>query len=330
MSVSSAQEGAMVRAIGCFSAFLFVLLATEAAEAQWTKPLRIISTTAAGDGTDLVLRRAGADLSPRLGQPIIVENRPGATGIIAAEACAKASPDGHTICHVNPSALSFNPHLQPKLPYDPDRDFRPVTNMFFLIGAVFVKDSVPAASMKEFQTHALANPGKIDFGTLGANVSVDVFRQWLNDQWKTQIVGIPYKGSANMMNALLSGEVQATWIGIYSALGLIKAGKVRMLAVDTPRRSSMFPDVPTLAEIGLPDCPLITWHGLVAPAAVSDPVIRRLNAEVVRLFAEPAYEELFVQRQLLAATSSPEEFGAYLKKDRERAGEVVRRFGLKP
>jgi tripartite-type tricarboxylate transporter receptor subunit TctC len=260
---------------------------------------------------------------------VIIENRPGATGIIAADACSKAAGDGHTICHVNPSAMSFNPHLHAKLPYDPEKDFRPITNMFFLIGGVFVRQDMPAATMKAFQAHALANPGKIDFGTLGPNVSVDVFRLWLNDQWKTQIVGIPYKGSANMTTALASGEVQATWIGIYSLLGLIKAGKVRMLAVDTPRRSSMFPDVPTLAEVGLPDCPLVTWHGLIAPAAISPAVVQRFNAEIVKLFAEPAYEELFVQRQLLAATGSPEEFGAYLRRDRERAGEVVRRFNLK-
>jgi tripartite-type tricarboxylate transporter receptor subunit TctC len=195
LRVSSAEEGAMVRAIGCLTAFIFAVLGADGALAQWTKPLRVISTTAAGDGTDLVLRRVGADLSPRLGQPILVENRPGATGIIAAEACAKASPDGHTICHVNPSALSFNPHLQPKLPYDPERDFRPVTNMFFLIGAVFVKDSVPAASMKEFQAHALANPGKIDFGTLGPNVSVDVFRQWLTTSGRRRSSAFPTRAA---------------------------------------------------------------------------------------------------------------------------------------
>jgi tripartite-type tricarboxylate transporter receptor subunit TctC len=307
---------------------LALLVSCGVAQAQWNKPLRFYSTNGAGDATDLILRRMSADLAPRIGQPLIVENRPGANGIIAAEACAKAGGDGHTLCHVNPSAMSFNPHLRSSLPYDAEKDFRPLTNMYFLIGGVFVRDTVPVTNMAALQAYVAANPGKLDFGTLGPNVSVDLFRQWLNDIWKSQIVGIPYKGSGPLMNALSNGEVQGTWIGFFSVLGLIKAGKLRVLAVDTPRRSPLFPDVPTLAEVGLPDSPAVTWHGLVMPAASPDTAVRRLNMEIVKLFAEPAYDEMFTSRLLLPATSSPEEFGAYLKSDRARAGEVVRKFNL--
>ena len=318
----------MIRHIFRFTVFLVALWSSAVCQAQWSKPLRFLSTNGAGDATDLILRRMSADLAPRIGQPLIVENRPGANGIIAAEACARAGADGHTLCHVNPSAMSFNPHLRTSLPYDVERDFRPLTNMYFLIGGVFVRTNLPATNMATLQAYVAANPGKIDFGTFGPNVSLDLFRQWLNDQWKTQIIGIPYKGSGPLMNALSNGEVHATWVGFFSVLGLIKAGKLRVLAVDTPRRSPLFPEVPTLAEIGMPDSPAVTWHGLVMPAATTDDVIRRLNGEIVRLFTEPAYEELFVTRMLQPATSSPEEFGAYLKTDRARAGEVVRKFNL--
>ncbi|MSQ51510.1 MAG: tripartite tricarboxylate transporter substrate binding protein [Betaproteobacteria bacterium] len=311
-----------------FTALMVALLSSATSQAQWSKPLRFYSTNGAGDATDLILRRVSADLAPRIGQSLIVENRPGANGIIAAEAYAKAGGDGHTLCHVNPSAMSFNPHLRTSLPYDVERDFRPLTNMYFLIGGVFVRDAVPVNSMAALQAYVTANPGKLDFATLGPNVSVDLFRQWLNDQWKSQIVGIPYKGSGPLMNALSNGEVHGTWIAFFSVLGLIKAGKLRVLAVDTTRRSPLFPDVPTLAEAGMPDSPAVTWHGLVMPAATADATVRRLNAEIVRLFAEPAYEEMLNSRMLLPATSSPEEFGAYLKNDRARAGEVVRKFNL--
>ncbi|MFM9970190.1 MAG: Bug family tripartite tricarboxylate transporter substrate binding protein [Burkholderiales bacterium] len=318
---------AMKNFISGFTCLLF-MSTSGATHAQWSKPLRFYSTNGAGDATDLILRKMSADLALRIGQTLIVENRPGANGIIAAEACAKASGDGHTLCHVNPSAMSFNPHLRSNLPYDADKDFRPLTNMYFLIGGVFVRDSVPVANMAALQTYVAANPGKLDFGTLGPNVSVDLFRQWLNDQWKAQIVGIPYKGSGPLMNALSNGEVQGTWIGFFSVLGLIKAGKLKVLAVDTPRRTPLYPDVPTLAEIGLADSPAVTWHGLVMPSATPDAAVKRLNAEIVKLFSEPAYDELFTTRLLLPATSSPEEFGAYLKRDRARAGEVVRKFNL--
>jgi tripartite-type tricarboxylate transporter receptor subunit TctC len=307
------------------------VLAAASALAQqpvWTKPIRVIATVSAGDGTDLVLRKAGEQLAVRLGQPWIVENRASAGGVIAAEACARAAGDGHVICQMNPSALSFNPHLFARPSYDAERDFRPVTNMYFLAGGVFARAGMGVESMKQLQATALQNPGKIDFGTLGPNVSVDVFRMWLNDQWKTEIVGIPYKGSGNMITALAAGEVHATWIGLYSTLGQIKAGKLRLLAVDTPRRVPQFPDVPTLQETGLPESPMPTWHGLVVPGSTPEAMVRRFNGELVRLFAQPDFEEFFVSRMLQNATSSPEEFAAFLRKDRERAGDVVRRFNI--
>jgi tripartite-type tricarboxylate transporter receptor subunit TctC len=312
------------------SALIAALVLSLAASAQTypTKPVRVILPFPPGEGPDLILRRAGDDLQQRLGQAWVVENRPGGNMIVAANACLGSAPDGHTICMVNGSMLSVNPHVMAKLPYDPDRDFKPITAMYFLVGGLFANSSMPASNVKDFIAHARTKPGAINYGSLGPNSTTDVFRMWLNEAWQTNIVGIPYKGGAQIIPALVAGEIDFTWIGVFNALGQIKAGKVKLYAVDSRKRSPLYPDVPTLTEVGLPESPLASWHGLAFQSAAPDTAARRINAEFARLFSEPKFAAFLSERLVENAVTSPEEFAAFLKRDRERVGELVRKFNI--
>jgi tripartite-type tricarboxylate transporter receptor subunit TctC len=292
------------------------------------KPVRIIIPFPPGEGPDLILRRAGEVLQQSTGQPWIIENRPGGNMIVAANACTGAAPDGYSLCMINGSMISVNPHVMAKLPYDPDKDFKPVTAMYFLVGGLFTHPSIPAASIKDFVAYARTKPGAINYGTFGPNSTLDVFRQWLNDAWKTDIVGIPYKGGAAIVPALMTNEIQFTWIGVFNAMGQIKAQKVRLLAVDSPQRSPLYPDVPTLTEVGLPASPLASWHGLAFQAAAPDVAVNRVNAEFGRVFSEPKFAAFLTERMVQSAITPPAEFAAFLKKDRDSVGELVRRFNI--
>jgi tripartite-type tricarboxylate transporter receptor subunit TctC len=312
----------------CLAALGAALSICAHAQSYPTKPVRIIIPFPPGEGPDLILRRAGEVLQQSTGQPWLVENRPGGNMIVAANACTGSTPDGHSLCMINGSMMSVNPHVMAKLPYDPDRDFKPVTAMYFLVGGLFTHPSVPAANVQEFVAHARSRPGAINYGTFGPNSTLDVFRMWLNEAWKTDIVGIPYKGGVQIVPALVTNEIQFTWIGVYNAMGQVKAQKARLLAVDSPRRSPLYPDVPTLTEVGLPPSPLASWHGLAFQAAAPDVAANRVNTEFGRVFAEPKFAAFLTERMLDNAITPRPEFAAFLKKDRERVGELVRRFNI--
>ena len=313
-----------------FAAILATVSFVACAHAQSypAKPVRVIIPFPPGEGPDIILRKASDDMAKRIGQPWLVENRPGGNMIIALEACARATPDGYTMCLLNSSGMSVNPHVMQKLPYDPERDFKPISNMYFLLGGLFASTDVAANSIAEFVPYARSQPGRVNFGTLGPNTQVDVFRMWINDQWKTEMTGIHYKGGAQIIPALVTNEIQFSWIGVFNALGQLKANKVKLLAVDSRKRSPLYPNVPTLQEVGLPESPFAAWHGLGMPAGSPDAAVRRINAELGSLFADKAFAEFLLERHVENAVSSPEEFTAFMRKDRERLGEVVRRYNI--
>lgn len=292
------------------------------------KPIRVIIPFPPGEGPDIILRKAGDDIAKRIGQPWIVENRPGGNMVIALEACARSAPDGYTMCLLNSSGMSVNPHVMLKLPYDPERDFKPISNMYFLLGGLFASIAVPPNNIADFVSYARSRPGKINFGTLGPNSQVDIFRMWINDQWKTEMAGIHYKGGAQIIPALVTDEIQFSWIGVFNALGQIKASKVKLLAIDSRKRSPLYPNVPTLQEVGLPESPFAAWHGLGMPAGAPNAAVRRMNAELGSLFADKSFAEFLLERHVENAVTSPEEFAAFMRRDRERLGEVVRRYNI--
>ncbi|MCC6472884.1 MAG: tripartite tricarboxylate transporter substrate binding protein [Burkholderiales bacterium] len=313
--------------------FLFAaaaLAATPAYGQVWpARPIRVFLPQPAGAGVDIVLRKAIEDMQPRLGQPLIVENRPGGNSVVAAEACAHAAPDGYTICVLNSDPLVVNPHLFSKLPYDAQKDFRPITSLYYILTGMFVKASAPVNSVKELAAYAAARPGKLNIGTFGPKSSPDMSRLLMGERWNTSIVGIPYKGGPQIFQGLAAGEIDIVLIGAYGGLGLLKAGKAKLLAVSGSRRLSMFPEVPTLEETGLGDLPSgQSWWGLLGPAAIPDPIARRLNSEFVRTFRDPKFMEFLNSQVTEPNVGAAEAFADTIRRDTDRVGRFVKRYKI--
>src|SRR3954468_4654386 len=220
-----------------------------------TKAIRIYLPQPAGSPVDVLLRRAFDDMSPRFGQPLVIENRPGGNSVVASEACARATPDGHTLCVLNSDPVISNPHLLKNLPYDPQKDFKPITMLYYIVSGLFVKSTLPVSSVKELETYAKARPDQLNMGTFGPRSTLDLTRLYLNARWNTRMQGIPYPGGPQVLNAVAAGDVDTATLGAYGGLSLMKAGKVKMVAVSGSKRLATFPDVPTFAELGMEDVP---------------------------------------------------------------------------
>jgi len=307
---------------------LGLLLASYAftAEAQNypNRPVKLIVSIAAGSVADVIMRKAAAELAPKVGQQFIIENRGGASGIVAAQACAQAAPDGYTLCVIYHTTMSYNPLLFDKLPYDPDRDLVPVTRLFFLNVGLFVSAALPVNSVAELKKLAQEKPQSLNYATLGEGSFPDLFLRWLNNQWGTKIVGVPYKGGGPAAKALAANEVQLTQFGIGNFLGLIKSGHVKALAVSADKRSPLLPDVPTLAEAGLGGYPGQGWWGLAAPKGTPPDLVEQINHEFVALFSNPKFVDWLDHQAVVAAPTSPAEFAAFLKQDRKAAAELIK------
>src|SRR5262245_45352262 len=215
------------------------------------KPIRMIVSIAAGSVTDVIMRAAANELQPRLKQTLVIENQGGAAGILGAQACARAPADGYTICVIYHSTMSYNPLLFTKLPYNPDTDFTPIGRLFLLTEGVFVSSALGVNSMAELKAKAQSGAA-LNYATLGEGSFPDLFLKWMNNQWGTKIVGIPYRGGGPAAQALAANDVQVTRFGIGNFTGLLEGGKVKALAVGLPTRSPVLPDVPTLGGGGLP------------------------------------------------------------------------------
>ena len=313
--------------LACAFVSLAISLAAGNAKAQSdypNKPIRVLLPIAAGSVTDVVLRAASQPLSQRLGQQVVIDNRTGASGIVGAEACAKAAPDGYTVCAVYHSIMSYNPYTFDRLPYDAERDFTPVTNLFFVTEGLVVPSSLPVQSVAELRAYAVKNPTGVNLGTLGEGSLQELFVSWLNREWKASVVGIAYKGGGPIANALGAGEIQIGQMGIGNFLGLIQAGKLRALAISASQRSKSLPQVPTMAEAGLGGFPARTWWGLVVPTGTPATIVAKLNAEFVQVFRDPKFVEYMEGRYVEGAAGTPQEFAAFLKSDREAARMLVR------
>lgn len=217
-----------------------------------------------------------------------------------------------------------------KLPYDADNDFTPITRLFFLTEGVFVSSAVPAKSIAELKALAQAKPDSLNFATLGDGSFPDLFLKWLNNQWGTKIVGIPYKGGGPAAQALGANDVQLTRFGLGNFMGMLEAGKVKALAVTSDKRSPLLPNVPTFAEVGFGGYPGQGWWGLSAPKGTPKEIVAKLNAEFVKLFSEPKFVEFLDKQGVVAASTSPEGFAAFLKEDRKAAETLVKIANAKP
>ena len=305
--------------------FIFACCAVSAqAQTYPDRPIRLIVSIAAGSVTDVIMRKTGAELQPQLGQPLVIENRGGASGIVAAQACAQATPDGYTLCVIYHSTMSYNPLLFSKLPYDPDRDLVPVARLFFLNEGLFVSNEIGVNTVAELKKLAQAKPESLNYATLGEGSFPDLYLKWLNNQWGTKIVGVPYKGGGPAAQALAANQVQLTRFGIGNFLGLIQGGKVKALAVSSEKRSPLLPDVPTLAEAGLGGYPGQGWWGLAAPKGTPPAIVNKINAIFVKLYKDPKFVDYLNHQAVVAAPDSPAEFATFLKEDRKAAEALIK------
>lgn len=299
-----------------------------AAQAYPTKPIRVVVPQAPGGSNDIVARFIGGQVGERWKTQVVVDNRPGAEGMIGSELVARAAPDGYTLCHINSTQMSVNPHVMRSLSYDVEKDFRPITNLYNLVSGVFVSAALAPNTLKEFEALVKSKPAAMNMSTHGPNTPTDVYRRWLNERWGTDMTGIGYKDGTAMISALMAGDVQFVWIGFFNALGQMQAKKVKMLAVSSQKRYPLFPEVPTFDEAGIADAPMTSWQGLAGPGGLPEPMVRRINTEIVRLFNEPEFGKFLVSQGLDNLVGTPEAFAAFMRKDRAEAGEVIRRFNI--
>jgi tripartite-type tricarboxylate transporter receptor subunit TctC len=305
--------------------FLLALLVAPAqAQTYPDKPIRLIVSIAAGSVTDVIMRNAVNELGPRLGQPLVIENKGGASGILAGQSCAQAAPDGYTLCVIYHSTMSYNPLLFDKLPYNPDTDLVPISRLFFLIEGVFVQPALNVNSMVELKALAQSKPDSLNFATLGDGSFPDLFLRWLNNQWGTRMVGVPYKGGGPAAQALVANEVQLTRFGVGNFLGMVQGGTVKALTVSADTRSPLLPDVPTDHQAGVDGYPGHGWWGLAAPRGTPQPIIDKVSAAFVKLFSEPSFVKFLDTQAVVAAPTNPADFAAFLKEDRKAAEALVK------
>jgi tripartite-type tricarboxylate transporter receptor subunit TctC len=292
-----------------------------------SKPLRFILPFPPGGPTDILGRLIGERLASSLGQPVIVENRGGAGGNVGAEAAAKSAPDGYTLVLVAPS-LAISPSLYSKLNYDPLRDFAPVS-LVATVPNVIVTQPALASTLQEFIALAKTKPGGMNFGSGGSGTSNHLAGELFNIVTGTKLVHVPYKGVNLAMNDVLAGAIHLVVIGVPAAGPHIKSGRLRALAVIAPQRLPALPEVPTVAEAGLPDFDVTTWYGVLAPAGTPRPVVARLNGELVKILYSADMKDKLNALGTDPVTSTPEEFAAYLRQETAKWAEVVRKAGLK-
>lgn len=308
-----------------FSTFFLLLAITTSAFAQSypAQPIRLIVPIAPGSVTDVIMRAAAQKLGPSLGQQIVIENRAGANFVVGAQACASATPDGYTICMVNNNSLSINPLLYTRLPYDADNDFTPITNLFLLVEAIAVPVSLPVSTVGELRKLAAEKPDLLNFGTLGPGSYPDLFLNWLNRQWGTKMVGIPYRGGGPVSLAVAAAEVQVASMGLGNFIGGLEGGKVKVLAVSTDDRWAPMPNIQTYKEAGIGHFPGHVWWGLVAPKGMPEQIVKRLNGEFVRLFKDPEFQAYLRSQAVQPYAGTPEEFAAFLRQDKKDAATLV-------
>ena len=305
--------------------------ALPAAQAQSfpDKPVRIIVPFAAGNTLDTALRQVAEEFKKNTGQPLVVENKPGGSGIIAAQAVMAAPADGYTLLLANTSMLTINPHTFSKLPYDAEKSFRPITNFLGTSMVMAVNASVPANNVQEFVAYAKANPGKVSFASFTAGNSSHFAGVILNQRAGIDMIHVPFNGTPPAVQNLVGGQVNAAFLPLLAVKPHMESGKVKVLAVTSPQRSLLMPNVATFREQGFPDLDIYIWAAIVAPAATPDAPVARLNAEFVKALRSAEIKEKWRVADFETLPSTPEEFTKFAQADSRRWAEAVRISGFK-
>ncbi len=308
--------------------FGLVVVVPAPAQPYPSKPVRMVVGVAPGGGTDVTARVIVQALSDGLGQRVVIDNRPGANGVLGSELAARAAPDGYTILMVN-SGHTVNPGMYRKLPYDTLRDFAPVSLVMTISNLLVIHPSLPVKSLPEFVRLARAKPGAINYGSGGHGASSHLAVELLKKTAAIDLVHVPYKSGGLSATALLAGEVAVSFNTIPSALAFVKAGRLRAIGISILRRSASVPEVPTIAEQGYPGFSASGLAGLVAPAGTPAEVIARLNAEVVKLLKLPQVVEQCLALGLDPVGDSPAEFAQFIRADLDKWTRLTRELNLK-
>ena len=312
---------------GLLALTLFTSVAS--AESWPTKPIKIILGFPPGGATDILSRDFAAKLSEELKQPVLIENKPGAGGTIGADVAAKAPPDGYTLTIGTTSNHAIAVSLYKKLPYDPIKDFAPITILAVSQNVVVINPLVPANNIRELVAYAKANPGKLNFGSSGNGTISHLTGEMFNTLNGTLITHIPYKGSAFVFPDLLSGQISVMYDSTISIGSLVKSGKVKALAVTGAKRSALMPELPTVAESGYRDFESTNWFGFFAPAATPKDILAKLNAAAVKVLAAPDLQARFALQGAEVVANKPAEALAMIKADIVKWAEVAKKSGAK-
>ena len=310
--------------------FALALVMTPAlAQTYPGKPVRILIAQAPGSATDVISRVVGNRLSEALGQPIVVEARPGAGGALGTAEAARSAPDGYTLFMANNSTHGSNPALYPKLSYDAVNDFAPISFVASVPYVLVVEPSLPVNSVQELIALARSQPGKMNYASAGNGSTHQFCAELLKSSTGIDIVHVPYKGSPPGVAAVMAGEVSMMFANLTDIGSQIKSGRVKPLAVTTLKRAPLLPNVPTMVEAGVPDFEITSWFGLLAPAGTPAPIIAQLNADMVKVLAREDVRSTLAAQGLNVASSSPEQFAAHIKSEIARFTRIARSAGIK-
>ncbi len=302
---------------------------TAFAQAFPTKPVRLVVPFPPGGAVDISARLIGGELTKLLPQPVVIENRPGAGGNVAAELVARAAPDGYTLMMTTSGIHAINPALYAKLPFDAIKDFTPVSVVVSLINVIVVHPSVPVKSVTELIAAAKAAPGKLAYASSGSGTTIHLSAELFKSMAGINVLHVPYKGSAPAVTDLLAGQVNLMFDNIPSALPHVRAGKLRALAVTGNARSPLMPDLPTVSEAGLPGYESSVWFGIVGPANMAAPALQRLSSDTMKAVANPEFRARLLAQGYDPVGNTPEQMAQMIRDDVPKWGKVVRDSGAK-
>ena len=291
------------------------------------KPVTIVVPFAPGGTTDILARIVGQGMQTELGQPFVVDNRAGAGGNIGASLAAKAAGDGYTLFMGTVGTHAINQALYKKMPFDPVKDFAPISRVATVPNLLVAHPSQPYKTVKELIAYAKANPGKVTFGSPGSGASPHVSGELFKSMTGTDLLHVPYKGSAPAMTDLLGGQINIMFDNMPSAIQHVRSGKLRPIAVTTAKRSPEMPDIPTIAEAGVPGYEAMSWFGLFAPAATPKPVLDKLNAALVKVLNQADVKKKIAEQGGDVVAETPEQFAAFIKSETAKWGKVVKESG---
>jgi tripartite-type tricarboxylate transporter receptor subunit TctC len=319
--------GWTTRAIAWLCAFLIPVAAL--GQAYPSKPLRLIVPFPAGGPADIFGRFLAQGMSAQLGQPVVIENISGASGVLGVDRAAKSPPDGYTLALISSTAASIGPFAIAKMPFDPGKDLALITTVVRVPEVVVVHPALPVATLAELVAHAKANPGKVNYGSAGSGGITHLAGELLKVEAGIDIVHVPYKGAAPAVNDLLGGQVQMGIFDVPVVLPHIRAGKLKALAITSLKRAAALPEVPTTAEVGYSKVLSDNWYGLIGPPGMPPAILKRIHGAAVAALSSPEVIEQYAKVSGVPMPSSPEEFSVYLSQDQAKWSAVVRAIGFK-